>query len=795
MGKVILDEGWDSSIKFNQSVNQEETETKAGFFAGRQREVDILSNDIARKREGSILIRGYPGVGKTSLVLKSLQNSVAMNDNIIVVFLSGPDMLEDRTLDPESMIKHLARRLYVYSKERNLGDINNDIETFYYKSVSKSTDTLTTQAENSIESESEIETNFRAKLSSKPALMKAGFYLAPFALGSILAYDPRFQEFPFIPVVGSLVLLFMFHLGYQSYSGERKQRRVTRKAESTYEKDSTLGNLKFDLNKIHRELTDKRIVYVVDELDKVKFNDAIQVLEFFKDFFTSSNALFIFVAGENFKPQEFTGAQDADAHRPRSYTYFNSQYFIPRPRRDDLFEYLYEIAVEYDVSDDELKNLFGSICFDAKNDFFDLKTRIKNRIEDFDEFAPVLEPRDSDETKANMYQAISLYEDRYSADPLDWEVNEQIARTLFEIGASVNDGHIGQELQDPSGNKVWQRLARDFHQFLYRHGVLDIENTEPKQIDGMEVEVNTYSIKRTELETSPTAVDEPTEFEREFIQKFERLCGYHLPLINILRSADGSEELSFEDTYSKPISHLKVTNSVGLESSNQIRDHYKLYKQITQRKIQSLGRDKVESQSNALDSMAQHYLNNSLPSAYAKAFNEIVRDPNAKVARLQNVQESIDSSIYEYFENENPFVVRSDSRLYKSPRTVIFSGQDPSESRRLLKALRKSKNYRIVTNSYDGRDRSSIYVLDTKSPESLINSSEEVVAKLQGFFVSAIEGEIENILKKSSVESAKNRLYANDVELLEFAFDFEKSNKNRTTMINWIGKKKRRLDK
>jgi len=39
-----------------------------GYFVGREKELELLVNDILHKNRGSILISGHRGVGKTSLV-------------------------------------------------------------------------------------------------------------------------------------------------------------------------------------------------------------------------------------------------------------------------------------------------------------------------------------------------------------------------------------------------------------------------------------------------------------------------------------------------------------------------------------------------------------------------------------------------------------------------------------------------------------------------------------------------------------------------------------------------------
>ena len=85
--KLVLKKDWD--IPLHPPL---ETARPKGFFVGRENEVRLLTNELTRKDSGSILVTGYRGVGKTSLVYKAVANVRAADENVIVVLISASQL-------------------------------------------------------------------------------------------------------------------------------------------------------------------------------------------------------------------------------------------------------------------------------------------------------------------------------------------------------------------------------------------------------------------------------------------------------------------------------------------------------------------------------------------------------------------------------------------------------------------------------------------------------------------------------------------------------------------------------
>jgi len=432
-----------------------------GYFGGRDKELAQLVNEILRRKRGSILISGYPGVGKTSLVYKALSEAKREDRNIIIVLLNAGQLrAESEDIDSRKIIENLIRRLYSAIKDSNLKKkLKEEIESLYRKTVAKEfklEETFQKQQELSHEM---IEEETREVLLTGRHVV----FITSWTFAVVL----QFAEIIPIELLNNLIpLLLAFPVPYgasmlyKKHSRKSKIEDVKRKAAELYQFDNSVGNLEFDLEKIHREISrnGKKLIYVIDELDKLDPATVKEVLGFFKNLFTLSDALFVFVTGEEIynieKPKKEGGI-----YRAKEYTYFTSKYFLHRPLYEDLSKFLDNIVEKNKSSEDEFELLKRSLCFEARNDFFDLKNCIKDRIENFDKDSkPVIELEEieeDDEQKARFHKAVTaLFERKYmSKSQSKWIENENLLRSLFRRAHGIYSSYAGAEHNDPEDDK------------------------------------------------------------------------------------------------------------------------------------------------------------------------------------------------------------------------------------------------------------------------------------------------------------------------------------------------------
>ena len=112
--KIVLKDDWDVSLRpplFGRDV--------VGHFAGRDKEIQRLVNELLRKKSGSICISGHRGVGKTSFVYKAISEAEAQEkdeneSNIVIVLLNTGQFEishEDVTTNPKEILINIIRKI------------------------------------------------------------------------------------------------------------------------------------------------------------------------------------------------------------------------------------------------------------------------------------------------------------------------------------------------------------------------------------------------------------------------------------------------------------------------------------------------------------------------------------------------------------------------------------------------------------------------------------------------------------------------------------------------------------
>ena len=228
------------------------------------------------------------------------------------------------------------------------------------------------------------------------------------------------------------------------------------KEEKKHEFDYKIGDLEYDLECLYRKMADEknRVIYVIDELDKLDDEIVFKTLGKFKNLFTLSEAQFIFICGE--ETYHKINKQNKDDYRPKAYTYFTSKYFLSRPLMSDLIDYLDKITYySGQIRENELMIFKKALIFEAQSDFFDLKACIQNRVTSFDQKnRPIIELNkitEEDIKKCRFQKSISiLFEEKYmSLNPLEWKENEVLQRKIYEHAQKIYESPPKKEFIDP----------------------------------------------------------------------------------------------------------------------------------------------------------------------------------------------------------------------------------------------------------------------------------------------------------------------------------------------------------
>jgi nucleoside-triphosphatase THEP1 len=760
--KIVLKRDWDISISPPLIGKKFHDPLLLGHYVGRNHELSKLVNELLRRPKGSILISGYRGVGKTSLIYKALSELKARDKDheIIVVMLNAAqldvmqkngevDVKNLAKIDPKKIIENLIRRLYSTTRGENLDkELEKDINLLYRKAVASEVNILETyQNQKNVQHEIRNESKIDFIMNNKQVILIITTIMPLIVLYLDLSIK-------LIPVLIALLGSFSFYYAFTSTISEEKS--ITERADETYRSDNCIGNLEFDLEEIHKKLYfnfNKKVIYVIDELDKLEFvkgrvNQVEEILNYFKNFFTLSNAIFVFIGDQDLYDSCLESSKDKHQpqmsiqNRDKNYTYFTSKYFISRPIWFDLKSYLTEIIETTDANDRQLEILNRALCFEAKNDFFDLRKCIDNRITRFDEsdraIIEIVSFDNEDIVKSRMQKAISLvYEEKYmSVNSLSWRDNERLIDSLYNHSASIINGIITDKFEDPKDDSTEFQMIRDFNGLLDDLGALRAESSKSIPIRGISVNIRNYFYTNDFPTEPPLHLNEATEFEKIYIYNFELILKYAKAIVSSFKLLEGYDKDKIKYFLDNPQNLIDGLRKLDYDFNRIYEINYKIYEKITNKKeLYSFHREDIEKKTKDLQGATESMLQYNLPNILyqmLKLLNpkeEITKSPIDKNNKIFNI---IPDFLRDEFVGNQVIASRDLSKqlLLLNKKGSIYLRQIESE------LIKNASTHKVVYITRIKGDYQSENILKIKSysPEELEESISSFLIDTRGFF-------------------------------------------------------------
>jgi Cdc6-like AAA superfamily ATPase len=269
-------------------------------------QVEDFINDITYGPPTSYLVSGYRGVGKTSLI-KKVENSIQTNDSdqpgttesqeVVFVYtsFSGPDDYLVRKLIRELYLKVSLTDSYTNLEEGSNKEIEftKEFQLLYqrtFKEILESNDEI-----NSAESILSISTDPIKLFKSVAKLMAPVVFLTFWNV--IIFLNLNLANF--IKWLAPLVLLLWTAINLLSlkYSFERRKHSMVKKSTRTLFDDEIASTLFVDTLKRFQTYNFK-VVFVLDEVDKVQSQDVDKLITQLKPFLVGGLASFIVVGGQ-----------------------------------------------------------------------------------------------------------------------------------------------------------------------------------------------------------------------------------------------------------------------------------------------------------------------------------------------------------------------------------------------------------------------------------------------------------------------------------------------------------------
>jgi len=460
--RLYLKRNWDNVLSWYKDIDLGNPETKI-VFGGRNKEQEKINDFLLRRNQGSLLVSGDRGSGKTSLVIKTIFDPESKK-NILPVCINAVrlealkqerDSFLDLTHLLRQLIKSLDRELkrkgIKYSLNEFIGDIDaTEIVQRYKKSFVESsqgrvgvstkmgmTDMNLPIINLSGGLESELSGCYEKNRIKEKIIEKRGL--------SIEDLVDRFSNI--IQEIEKKII----------YIKEKEQK--DKKADDSIIEKGKKANWFYRLKgffktnflkKVYRGFDDVdyggKIVFIIDELDFYddkgeKVDYILNTLKKFKNLFTLSNAQFIFIVGKN----TYLKTLEKDMYR----TLFSDKFFLPAPSSKDLSGYLDKIIENSDLNKlketgKKLRELWRAHKFlliqASDHNYYNLIQQVrsvqKNDISQRKIYLELRKLKESEKFLGELHMLLSSIHEHYQKEPLYWHINDKILHALYEIEKS-----------------------------------------------------------------------------------------------------------------------------------------------------------------------------------------------------------------------------------------------------------------------------------------------------------------------------------------------------------------------
>ena len=490
---VSLKSTWDRQIKIGQDT---------GNHVTRKHEHDKLVDFILRREEGSLLVCGNRGVGKTSAVVKAINDADPKKNNIVVVKI-------DSTVESKSLTRELVASFYktVSGIAEIRKEIKNEAAGLYANSEAsrisaekKSTRTMTAE-----------------KMLNIKINVLAMIALAAISILSLTTPNLIPQWIPLSITAIYAVTIPLLSLVYK----RRSSRKET--ASYYYKYEYNAAKMQSSLMTILSKLTQYKILFVIDELDKTS-NPQEKIVSL-KTLINQGDALFIFISD----PTILDKLKDKAS---KEYTLFSQKLFLKRPLFEEMDRFLDGIVCWNDGSSGDrekqlYKEFMSYISYVSHTDFFEIYNAIRDHTVATDhKKMPVLDITLDDEKRRNSTRQKAIrwvYEKRQLQNSSRWQDNDRMLESLYTMSEHLENCAINSSIRIdkndfkfPSGDVLHhddftRRAVDDLYYYFMKCGYL-------RKIDDDNF-VLTGDLRSIDPDKEGIFVAEWREFKNEF-EKF-----------------------------------------------------------------------------------------------------------------------------------------------------------------------------------------------------------------------------------------------------------------------------------
>lgn len=458
---------WDAQPHINE---------KKGHHVIRKNEQELLVDFISRRSEGSLLVSGKRGVGKSSSVFSSIQQAkekIKEREILIPVLVIAPHFeINDghQPIPPNEfenfkklIFQTLIRRLYKpgSSELKEHKELQSSIEKLYTKAVAKEVIKEIKNTELTSDSSSIVQSstlNIGHSSIGKLLIFALG--------GGIFSVLPLYSQLGFVQYLISLGIGVIPTIVYSFQKSITKTTQMSKEyhAQDYYKHDYSISNIQSDLEETLRNLSDSKykVVFIIDELDKMSPVNVMSVVTSLKSLVTHGYAIFIFVTGTEF----FDSLEEGRQNRSPAYTLFTHRVFLQRPLFHEMEQFIDGIldgeqsVVNMTKATREYKDFRNYLCYLSKVDFFDLNHIIRDHIVGYDqEGRPILNYslNNAQIVLARLQKAMGhIYVRKSYSKPSDWQKNDLLLQRLYWFLEKLTTVNPGIDIAINTGQNLLQ---------------------------------------------------------------------------------------------------------------------------------------------------------------------------------------------------------------------------------------------------------------------------------------------------------------------------------------------------
>ena len=399
-----------------------------------------MTDFLTRRDEGSMLVYGHRGVGKTSSIIAAI-NAATKDKPLIAVLIKATSINFKKDGVKKSLLQGLIRFLYktVKDDDKIAGDLKNKTEELYDKSLASEAHDERHSGKSKI-----TEKTFKTRLNFGLAA-----FVAVFVLGSIDSifslnfinfifdfFDLKFEITQHLWIFSFLIAVISVIGIFRIYNSRKVITTFFSSTSSYYRHDYDFSALQSEFEDLTEEYSkNSRILFVLDELDKIEIDDAILHM---KMLINQGNALFIFITDPGYLDK-------IREKRSKEYTLFSQILFLKRPLFREMEAFIDDIFSINDgiKKDESYKNFRNYLCYKSRTDFFEIHRVIRDHISGKDPSGwPSIKVSldDAQLTKANLQKSIGwVYERKKYSNQSKQQINDEMIDALYEFVETMED--------------------------------------------------------------------------------------------------------------------------------------------------------------------------------------------------------------------------------------------------------------------------------------------------------------------------------------------------------------------